>query len=168
MIFLTIGTQYPFERLVKAVDEACAQGIFEEEIFGQIGKSTYQPRHFTCTGSLDNGRFNDCVSLSTAIIGHAGVGTISIALKHNKPLLTMPRLARYREHVNDHQVGLARKFEGAGHILVAYSQEELPEKMRQLRDFVPQQRECQRQMVVSRIENFLRQVQTKFKSQGRV
>jgi len=165
MIFLTIGTQFPFERLIRAVDEACAKGLFEEELFAQIGRSSYQPRHFQYTGSLDNGRFEDCVSRSTAIIGHAGVGTISMALQYDKPLLAMPRLAMYREHVNDHQVGLARKFASAGHILVAYSQEELPEKVRQLRDFVPRRRECQRQMVVSRIEKFLRQVQAECKSQ---
>jgi beta-1,4-N-acetylglucosaminyltransferase len=159
MIFLTIGTQYPFERLVRAVDEACGQGVFGEELFGQIGRSSYQPRHFACAESLKGGEFEDYMNRSTAIIGHAGVGTISTAMKHNKPLLAMPRLARYGEHVNDHQVALAQKFEYAGHILVAYSQQEFAKKASQLRDFVPRRRKCQRQTVIRRIEDFLAQVQ---------
>ena len=161
MIFLTIGTQYPFERLVKAVDQACERGVFTEELFGQIGNSSYQPRNFSFASSLDSGRFDECVSRATAIIGHAGVGTISVALKHNKPLLVMPRLAKYGEHVNDHQLGLAKKFEAAGHIIVAYSEKELPEKVALLKDFVPRGRKSQPEMVASRIEKFLEQLQTK-------
>jgi UDP-N-acetylglucosamine transferase subunit ALG13 len=98
---------------------------------------------------------------ATAIISHAGVGTICAALKHDKPLLAVPRLSKYGEHVNDHQLGLAKKFEAAGHIMVAYSEDELLDKVSALKGFIPQGRESQPEKVASRIERFLEQLQMK-------
>jgi UDP-N-acetylglucosamine transferase subunit ALG13 len=70
-------------------------------------------------------------------------------------LLAMPRLKKYGEVVNDHQVDIARKFEKLGHILSVYSMEELPEKLQQLKAFVPKPRENQAQAVANRIARFL-------------
>lgn len=71
----------------------------------------------------------------------------------------MPRLKRYKEHVNNHQVATAKKFEELGHILVAYSEEELPEKLQQLKSFVPKPRENEAKKVVARISKFLEALQ---------
>jgi len=159
MIFLTVGTQFPFERLIRAVDKACADGIFEDELFGQIGQSSYQPRNFNFTVSVDGDEFGQYVRSSSAIISHAGIGTITMALENNKPMLAMPRLSRYGEVVNDHQLDLARRFEKGGHILVAYSDEDVAIKGRRLCDFVPRSRLSSKEAVISRVEKFLKQIQ---------
>jgi UDP-N-acetylglucosamine transferase subunit ALG13 len=70
----------------------------------------------------------------------------------------MPRLAGYGEHVNDHQLGLAERFEKAGHILVAYCDDEVAVKGRRLGDFVPLPRQNSKEAVISRIEEFLKQI----------
>lgn len=161
MIFLTVGTQYPFERLVRAVDEAVASGVIEEEIFGQIGPCPYKPQNFDFTHSLDSVRFDNYLAQSQAVVGHAGVGTITMALNNNKNLLVMPRLAEHGEHVNDHQLGLARKFEQAGHILVAYECSQLPEKLALLHSFEPTPRQSNPHDVAARVGSFLSQLQAK-------
>ncbi len=86
------------------------------------------------------------------------MGTIAMAMKNHKPLLAMPRMKRYKEHVNDHQVATAKKFEELGHLLAAYSIDELPEKMEQLRSFPPKRRETQAELVAQRIVKFLNEL----------
>ena len=55
MIFLTVGTQLPFDRLVAAVDDWCA-ARGESDVFGQIcdpGPDGYRPKHFEWVADLD-------------------------------------------------------------------------------------------------------------------
>lgn len=110
MIFLTVGTQLPFERLVEAVD-AWAADHPETEIVAQVGRTLYQPRGFTVVPSLGPEQYHDTFARADVVISHAGMGTIITALEMNKPLLLMPRLAALNEHRNDHQVGTARHFD---------------------------------------------------------
>jgi beta-1,4-N-acetylglucosaminyltransferase len=158
MIFLTVGTQFPFDRMVKAVDEFIDTKGFEGEIYGQIGNSAYKPRNFEAVESLEKHLFDSFLREASCIISHAGMGTITMALEHNKPLLVMPRLAKFGEAVNDHQVAIAKKFEQLGHILVAYSQDWLPEKIEELKSFVPQPRKTQTKLIVDRIVRFINEL----------
>jgi len=155
MIFLTVGTQFPFDRLVKTVDDLVASGVIREEIFAQVGDDAYQPRSFQAVASLDKKAFDEHVREASAIISHAGMGTITMAFDMGKPLLAMPRLKRYGEVVNDHQVAIVRKFEQLGHLLVAYTPEELADKVRLLKDFRPKPRQVQPEAVARRIAEFL-------------
>ena len=70
----------------------------------------------------------------------------------------MPRLKRYGEVVNDHQLALAKKLEEFNHILVAYDEKEFSAKIEQLKTFVPQKRIAQPQAVAAHISNFLNQL----------
>jgi beta-1,4-N-acetylglucosaminyltransferase len=155
MIFLTVGTQFPFDRLVEAIDGLVGKNGFGEEVFAQIGQTSYEPRSFEYEQSLKKSEFDRLIKKASGIISHAGVGTIAMALEHNKPLLVMPRLAKHREVVNDHQSAIARKFEQLGHILVAHEVEELPEKIEQLSTFVPRKRKAKPEPVVDCIAEFL-------------
>lgn len=158
MIFLTVGTQFPFDRLLRAVDEALDENKDTEEIFAQAGPTSYQPRNFQAVAWLDKQPFDDSFRQASAIIGHAGMGTISMALESNKPLLVLPRRRKFGEVVNDHQVAIARKFEQLGHLLVAYAAADVAAKLRLLPAFVPRPRQAQPQAVVQKIEAFLRGV----------
>jgi UDP-N-acetylglucosamine transferase subunit ALG13 len=155
MIFLTVGTLFPFDRLVKAVDNAIAVGLIKESVFAQIGKTSSKPKHMQYTEALDKRSFYEKVAEADYLISHAGIGSIAMALEHSKPLLVMPRMKRFKEHVNDHQVATARKFEQLGHLLAAYCEEELPYKLQQLRFFVPKPRKNQAKAVANRIAKFL-------------
>lgn len=158
MIFLTVGTQFPFDRLVKSIDALVAQNGFDEEIFAQIGHSKYKPKSFKANASLDKSLFDKHMLDASCIVSHAGMGIITMALETNKPLLVMPRLKKYGEVVNDHQVAIAKQFEQLGHLLVAYEVEQIPEKLAQLKTFVPTKRQAQPQAVAERIKRFLKEL----------
>lgn len=159
MIFLTVGTQFPFDRLVRAVDDIFEQGLINEELFAQIGESKYKPRNFEYVEFLDTRLFDDWMQKASGIIGHAGMGTITMALDRKKPLLVMPRLKEYGEVVNDHQVAIARKFSELGHILAVYDVEDLLNGICRLKDFVAIQRKINPQAVADRIRRFLNSLQ---------
>jgi UDP-N-acetylglucosamine transferase subunit ALG13 len=158
MIFLTVGTQFPFDRLVKAVDELASQNGFDEEIFGQVGTTSYQPMSFQAVASLEKTQFDKYLREAKAIISHAGMGTILMAIDYEKPLLVLPRLRKYGEAVNNHQVEIARRFEQLGHLLAAYTVEELPDKIKQLSTFHPKPRASQAHLVAQRIAQFLEEL----------
>ena len=158
MIFLTVGTLFPFDRLVKAVDITIAKNNGYEKVFAQVGKTNYEPKNIEYTAILENRNFDKKISDADYLISHAGIGTITMALELNKPLLVMPRRKKFKEHVNDHQVATARKFEELGHILVAYTEEELPDKLRELKTFVPKLRTNQAKAVADRIAKFLNEL----------
>jgi beta-1,4-N-acetylglucosaminyltransferase len=155
MIFLTVGSQFPFDRLVKAIDDLFEKGLISEKVFAQIGDSAYKPRNFEYSTYLEKSAFDDYVRQASALIGHAGMGTITVALSNRKALLAIPRLKRFREVVNDHQVDIARRFSELGHILAAYDTGELTSVIQQLKNFTPKERKAEPEKVADRISRFL-------------
>ncbi len=160
MIFLSVGTQFPFDRLVKAVDDAFDNDLIDEEVFAQIGETSYRPRNFESVPSLDKSLFDKRLKEASGIISHAGVGTIMTALDNERPLLVMPRLKKYGEVVNDHQLAIAKRFEYLGYILAAYQEKDLPENVARLKTFIPRPRENQARIVAARISEFLYRIST--------
>jgi len=159
MIFLTVGTQFPFDRLVKTVDDVFDQGLIDEEIFAQIGESTYKPHNFESVASLDKNLFDKRLKEASSVISHAGMGTITMALSNNKPLLVMPRLKKYGEVVNNHQAAIAKRFSEFGHLLIAYDVKDLPDGIRKLKNFIPRKRKASPEAVADRIRRFLNSLQ---------
>lgn len=128
MIFLTVGTQLPFDRLVRAVDDWCDK-TGRDDVFGQIadpGPSGYYPTRFEWAKFVDPGKFTEYFEKSSVVIGHAGMGTIISGLTLGKPVVIMPRLADLREHRNDHQLATARQFKGRKLVHVAENEKDLP------------------------------------------
>ena len=123
MIFLTLGTQLPFDRLVREVDAVA--GRIDEPIFGQIGRSQFAPVNFPFVAELSPHEFQQRIRAARVIIGHAGVGTILAARRENKPLLMMARLSANAEHRNDHQVATARRLGGLPGMYVVESQHDI-------------------------------------------
>jgi len=155
MIFLTVGTQFPFDRLVKAVDEAVGETEVTEQVFGQIGAGSYRPKNFEFVPELEKSVFDKYFREANSIISHAGMGSITMALESKKPLLVMPRSSKYGEVVNDHQSQIARRFELAGHLLAVYDVQDLPAKIGELKSFVPQERRPRPEVVAARISAYL-------------
>ena len=159
MIFLTVGTVFGFDRLARAVDEACAQGIIQEPVLGQLASGRYRPRHFEWTGTLPKSAYDRRVADASALIGHAGMGVLTAAFDKAKPLLVLARRKRYGEVVNDHQVAIAEQLARLGHILYASDETELMRQLAVLTRFVPEPRVSHADAVTVRIARFLEQVE---------
>jgi UDP-N-acetylglucosamine transferase subunit ALG13 len=136
VIFVTVGHQMPFDRLIGAVDRWAAQHP-AARLFAQIGAGGATPRHMESVERLSPEQFRGRMEEATAVVAHAGMGTIIMAVQMGRPLLVLPRLARLGETRNDHQVATARHFAGAGYLLAAADEDDLPRGMAELRDFRP-------------------------------
>lgn len=159
MIFLTVGTLFTFDRLVKAVDTAVAQGQLNSEIIAQIGKGGYKPKNFYSVETLEK-KYDAYFARADCIIAHAGMGTITMALSADKPILVVPRQKKYKELISDHQLATARRFEQLGHVLAVYNMNDLPVKLRALQNFQPTRRITQADRVAERIGRFLKNCRT--------
>jgi len=159
MIFLTVGTVLPFDRLVRAVDQAIETRLITRPVFAQIGQTALRPRNMEWVATLEKSAFDRKVAEADFVIGHAGMGSVMIALQHRKRLLVMPRMRQYGEHVNDHQVADARRFAELGYVLVAYESAELPSRLRQIESFIPVPRRSQADQVAQRIARFLQEME---------
>jgi beta-1,4-N-acetylglucosaminyltransferase len=159
VIFLTVGSMFPFDRLVQSVDEMVGKSELSDEVFAQIGEGRFEPRYMKFCRFLDNIEFEEKVGTADYLLGHAGIGTITLALSRQIPALVVPRLSRFGEHVNDHQFATARKFEELGHVLVAYDVRDIPSKLNELRSFKASKREVKTHDLVARINRFLRDLQ---------
>jgi UDP-N-acetylglucosamine transferase subunit ALG13 len=124
VIFLTVGAQMPFERLVRTVD-AWAGRTGRRDVFAQIGPTEYRPAHLEWTRFLEPAEFKRQYERSNVIVAHAGTGTIITALHLGKPIVVMPRRAGLRETRNDHQLATARQFSRFGSVRVAWEEEAL-------------------------------------------
>lgn len=136
LIFLTVGSALPFDRLVKIVDQAVAKGNIEQRVFAQIGDGDYVPQHMEYTRFLPKPDYEAVVSSSTAIISHAGIGSIVSALKLKIPLLVLPRSPNHGELVDHHQEKTAKAFAERGHLMVFFDERELKKCLADLNDFV--------------------------------
>ena len=155
MLFLTVGTLFGFDRLVRAVDYAIADGQINDEVFAQIGPGDYKPVNMKFVEVLGKGEFDSTLAASDGLISHAGIGSISAALKSRKPLVVLPRLRSLGEHVNDHQLYTAQKFESLGCVLVAYKEADLPDCLSRLKTFKPAARTANVHGLIKRLQEFI-------------
>lgn len=125
MIFATIGTQAPFDRFVKMLDELCKNT--NEEVICQTIQTNYQAQNIKIVDFLPPDKFDQYFKKARLIIAHAGMGTIISALKQKKPIIIVPRLASLKEHRNDHQMATAMRMHELGYVYVAYDKVQLNE-----------------------------------------
>jgi UDP-N-acetylglucosamine transferase subunit ALG13 len=121
VIFVTVGTDSPFDRLVKVVDQ-WAGDTGRKDLFAQVGEAGWHPQHMDFSPFLEPAEFARRFASATTIIAHAGMGTILSALRYGKPILVMPRLASLGEQRNEHQLATARRLSEMGKISVAFDE----------------------------------------------
>ena len=125
MIFVTIGTQAPFDRFVKVIYEVAPQ--LDEEIIAQVHHCGFELQHIKTINFLAPDEFNELFAKARLIVSHAGMGTILSAMQQHKPIIIFPRIAALGEHRNEHQLATAQRFKELGTVYVAMNEEELKE-----------------------------------------
>ncbi|MBE2216497.1 MAG: glucuronosyltransferase [Opitutaceae bacterium] len=124
MVFVTVGTDGPFDRLVQAIDLWAGQSG-RTDVFAQIGRTSLRPSHIAYSQMLEPPEFHRRFLEADVVIAHAGMGTILSALRYGKPILVMPRRASLGEQRNEHQLATARHLAALGKIQVAMDEREL-------------------------------------------
>lgn len=134
MIFVTVGEQLPFDRLIRTVDEWAT--VSDKEVIAQIGSTHLKPKNITYKNHFEISEFNKIFLSAELVIAHAGMGTILTALELRKPVIVMPRQAALGEHRNDHQFATAKKIVQFDCIDVAFDENELIKKLNGLNNAV--------------------------------
>lgn len=128
MIFVTVGAQMPFDRLIKAVDEWAGNNP-QTYVYAQIGETDYVPRNIRWDKFVTPDQLRILVQSADLVLAHAGMGTILTTLQSGRPILVMPRLGDLRETRNDHQVATAKQLKNLDLVKVAWDEIELADKL---------------------------------------
>lgn len=153
-IFASVGTHpQQFDRLLKELDAFAARhrGI---EIFAQIGNSGYEPKNFRFEKFIDGKGYDARMRWADVVVSHGGAGTIINALLPGKPLVVVPRLKKFGEHTNDHQLDLAKALEEKGKAIAVFDIGDLEKKVLDAFSFRPNL-ESDREGLIGRIALFL-------------
>lgn len=156
MIFVTVGTQdVPFDRLLKAVEKQIKNGNIKEEVIVQCGKTKFKSKNMKFINFLELEEFNKLIKKANLIICHGGVGSILDGLKNNKVVIACPRLAKYKEHNNDHQLEIINKFSNDGYIIPLKDPNKLDIALEQALIFRPKKYKSNTNNMVKIIEDFI-------------
>ncbi len=136
MIFLTVGGQVPFDRLVRTV-ECWAESRPDLDIFAQIGDTDYEPRAMKTVAKLTPDEFRERTESSSLVIAHAGMGTILTALGCGVPIIVMPRRASLGEHRNDHQFATVEHLGRQGLLTTVRDEEDLARTLEEVDTIAP-------------------------------
>ena len=130
MIFVTIGSLFPFDRLIRIMDGLTPRWP-DETFFAQTGDGTYHPTTMEFARSLPAPAFAEKLRASKLLVAHAGMGSVISALEARRPVVIMPRDMALNEHTTDHQTATARWLSGKRGIYVAMDEAALPEMIDQ-------------------------------------
>ena len=118
MIFVTLGTQdKPFKRLLDIIQKEIDKGNIKDKVVVQAGCTKYSSKDMEIFDLIPMEKFDELIKKCDLLITHGGVGSIISGLKNNKKVIAAARLAKYGEHVNDHQTQIIENFNNSGYII---------------------------------------------------
>lgn len=128
MIFVCVGSRdYQFNRLLKELDKLVYNHEIDDKIVAQIGQSEYEPKNYEWYRFLDRSEFKNHQIEADLIISHGGTGALIGALKLGKQVIAAPRLARFGEHIDDHQTQVSGVLAKNGYLREVLDMDELGE-----------------------------------------
>jgi UDP-N-acetylglucosamine transferase subunit ALG13 len=134
MIFVTVGThEQPFNRLLESIDKLIEKGIIKEKVIMQIGYSTYIPKHAEWFRFKDFNSIKKIMKRAKIVITHGGTGSIFTALNLNKRVIVVPRLKKFREHTDDHQLQIVKELEKEKMLIGVYDIDQLEEALKKVK-----------------------------------
>lgn len=138
MILVALGTQdKSFVRILEMVEELLEKKIITEEVYVQAGYTKFESKYMKIFDYLDMNEYERLLQGCDILISHGGVGTIVSAIKDGKKVIGVPRLAKYHEHHNDHQLEIIDNFTNQGYILSANNVDELAYAIEKIKTFKP-------------------------------
>lgn len=156
MIFICVGSRdYQFDRLIKKIDELVALKKVEDEIFAQIGQSSYIPKNFKYKRFMAVDEFKEYQMNADLIISHGGTGALIGALKLHKQVIAVPRLAKFGEHTDDHQTQVAGVLAKEGYLKMVLDIDKIAEEIMDIKKNPIIKKYNRPSNVISIIEQFI-------------
>ena len=156
MTLVILGTQDKvFPRLLEAIEKKIELGNLKGEVVVQAGSTKFESKYMKIFDLIPMKQFDELLSKSDLIITHGGVGTILSALRKDKKVIVVPRLAKYQEHENDHQLEIVDSFSKLGYILPCKDLNELSGVLEQVKKFKPKKYVSDNHKMLNLIEDYI-------------
>lgn len=156
MIFVTLGTNdESFERLLKAIDKEIEKGTIKEKVIVQAGCTKYESKNMEILDLVPREEFDKLVSECDLLITHGGVGSILTGINKGKKVIAVPRLAKYNEHGNDHQLQIVENLSKKKYILGVKDLNQLGKTIEKAKKFKPQKFVSNTHNIIDMIEKFI-------------
>lgn len=156
MILVLLGTQHNgFERLLNAIQSNIDKGVINEEVKVQAGFTKFESKDMEIFNLIDKSKLLELQDQADLIITHGGVGSIVSSLKKGKKVIVVPRLKKYGEHVNNHQIQIARRFAQEGYVKYVLNMKHLEKALKKIKEFEPRKYESEESNVIAIIEKYI-------------
>ncbi len=158
MIFVTLGSQkFQFNRLLIELDKLVEEKKICNDIFAQIGYSDYKPKNYEFKEFLDREQFAEFMDKCDTVITHGGTGAIVGAVKRDKKVIAVPRLAKFGEHVDDHQLQIIDQFTNMNFIVGVKDTNEIYEALELLKTMKFKKYISNTENIINEIEKYINQ-----------
>ena len=156
MILVILGTQDKvFPRLLDAVEREIENGTIKEKVVVQAGQTKYDSENMEIFDLLPDPEFEKLIDEARLVITHGGAGSILTAIKKNKKVIAAARLAKYKEHHNDHQKQIIGEFVKQGYILELDNFNDLGKLIKKSEKFKPKKFVSNTNNMIKLIENYI-------------
>ncbi|WP_404404966.1 PssE/Cps14G family polysaccharide biosynthesis glycosyltransferase [Jeotgalibacillus malaysiensis] len=159
MIFVVLGThELPFKRLLEQIEQQIKGGHIDEEVIVQSGHTSFKTKNMKLVPFMSYKEMEEMYDQASLIITHGGTGSITTGIKVGKKMIAVPRLKKYGEHNDDHQLEIVEQFFNSGHILQWNESQEFAEVLTAAKTFTPEPFQSGRVKILSILEDFIDQV----------
>ena len=159
MILVTLGTQdKEFTRLLKAIDREIKNGVITDKVVVQAGCTKFKSDNMEIFDLIPANEFDEYIKKADLIITHGGAGSILTGVKHNKKIIAAARLAKYKEHTNDHQRQIIREFSDQGYIMELKDFNKLGKLIQKSKTFKPKKFISNTENMINLISDYIEEV----------
>ena len=156
MILVLLGTQNnSFSRLLEQIEKCIKTYIIKEKVVVQAGATNFESKKMEIFDYRPKEEIQELIQEASFVITHGGVGSIITGLQNNKKVIVAPRLAKYDEHMNDHQLQITENFSKAGYILPVFELENLPKAIKNIAAFKPKPFESGNSKILKLVSDFI-------------
>lgn len=156
MILVLLGTQNnSFHRLLEEVQKNIDNGIIQEEVIAQKGYTKFESKDMTLYDKIPTDEIKRLIDKADVVITHGGVGSIITSITKGKKVIAVPRLKKYKEHVNDHQLDIVHSFNEMGYIMGIDEVSELGKALKKVKNFQPKKYVQNTGNILKIVEDFI-------------
>lgn len=156
MILVLLGTQNnSFHRLLEEIQKNIDNGNIKEEVIVQKGYTKFESKDMKVYNQLPIDEIKKLVSKADLIITHGGVGSIIDSIEQGKKVIAVPRLKKFKEHVNDHQIDIIKSFDEMGYIIGIEDVTQLSEALERAKKFKPKEYIQNTGNIIKIVEKFI-------------
>ncbi|HVX25632.1 MAG TPA: PssE/Cps14G family polysaccharide biosynthesis glycosyltransferase [Parafilimonas sp.] len=138
MILVTLGTfNIEFQRPLRAIEKAVIEKKVTEKIIVQRGHTNFSSEYLEVVQFFAPAELDKLYDEARIVVVHSGIGSVLSGVRKGKKLIVVPRLKKYKEHVDDHQLDLLNEFARSGYIIPWNENETFEDVLAKAENFVP-------------------------------